>query len=81
MNELCKRQYEYNMDKGLLKNEWIHVEFKLDDWILKKNKRLRSAQLGIHVLKEKSNTEEENVVFTDPYIRKIKGAPELDSLD
>jgi len=78
LNELSKTQCEYNMEKGLLKNEWIHVEFKLKDfWSYlsedEKNKILRSAQLGIHVLKGKSNTkEEENVVFTDPYHKKIK---------
>jgi hypothetical protein len=76
MNELSNGEFRYNMEKGLLKNEWIHVEFKLDSyyWNLdvseeEKNKILRRAQMGIHVWKEKSNTEEENVVFTDPYIR------------
>ncbi|XP_039691082.1 disease resistance protein RPV1 isoform X1 [Medicago truncatula] len=74
LNRFSKRQCE----KELLKNEWIHVEFKLDDWDFKilseeeKNKRLRSGQMGIHVWNEKSNTEEKNVVFTDPYIRKRK---------
>jgi len=74
LNELCKRQYEYDMEKGLLKNEWIHLELKLDDRGLnrlsqeEKNKNLGSVQMGIHVLMEKSNTEEENVVFTDPYL-------------
>jgi hypothetical protein len=78
LNELSTRQYECDiMDKVLSKNEWIHVELKLDDWsyniIFEEdlNKIFRSAQMGIHVLMEKSNTEE-NVVFTDPYIRKTK---------
>jgi len=70
----------YNMEKGLLKNEWIHVEFKLRGqgyWNLSlseedKNKILSRVQMGIHVLMEKSNTEEENVIFTDPRIRKTK---------
>jgi len=76
-NEFC-RQYEYNMDKGLLKNEWIHLEFKFKiNWNLnlsedEKNKILRSAQMGIHELMEKSNREEENVIFTNPYISKDK---------
>jgi hypothetical protein len=61
LNELCKGQRMYNMDKGLLKNEWIHVEFKLESYYW-------NAQMGIHVWNEKSNTEEENVVFTHPYI-------------
>jgi len=66
------------MEKGLLKNEWIHVELKLNYWSInqlskeEKNKKLSSVQMGIHVLMEKSNTEEENVVFTDPYLKKIK---------
>jgi hypothetical protein len=55
------------MEKGLLKNEWIHVEFKLDD-----HENSVYTQMGIHVWKEKSNTGEKNVVFTDPYIRKRK---------
>ena len=78
LNELSGRQYDYDiMDKVLSKNEWIHVELKLDDWSLNRlseeemNKIFRSAQMGIHVLMEKSNTEE-NVVFTDPYVRKTK---------
>jgi len=72
-NKRCKRQYESEMDKGLLKNEWIHVELKLEDyWNFftseeEKIQILRSAQIGIHLWKEKSNTEEQNVVFTDPY--------------
>ena len=76
LNELGERQYEYIMDKGLLKNEWIHVEFKLkdDDDII-----FRNAQMGIHVWKEKSNTEEENVVFTDPYIRKTKSDEDINA--
>ncbi|XP_039691085.1 disease resistance protein RUN1 [Medicago truncatula] len=69
LNELGKRQFEYIMEKGLLKNEWIHVEFKVKD---RDNIIFRNAQMGIHVWKEKSNTEEENVVFIDPYIRKTK---------
>ncbi|KEH20184.1 disease resistance protein (TIR-NBS-LRR class) [Medicago truncatula] len=70
LNELIKTQCE----KGLLKNEWIHVEFKLDDWTLEQfseeenNKILSGVQMGIHVWNEKSNTDEENVVFTDPYL-------------
>jgi len=62
------------MEKGLLKNEWIHLEFKLKDCSMNrlseedKNKILSTAQMGIHVWKEKSNTKEENVVFTDPYL-------------
>jgi len=78
LNELSKTQCGYNMEKGLLKNEWIHVELNLDDWGLnrlseeEKNKMLSSVQMGIHVLMEKSNTKEENVVFTDPYLKKIK---------
>jgi len=69
-----------SMEKELLKNEWIHVELKLqgrDYWILSlseedKNKILSRVQMGIHVLMEKSNTEEKNVIFTDPRIRKTK---------
>ncbi|RHN52434.1 putative TIR domain, winged helix-turn-helix DNA-binding domain-containing protein [Medicago truncatula] len=61
--ELGKRQYEYNMDKGLLKSEWIHVEFKLKD-----HENSVYTQMGVHVWNEKSNTEEENVVFKDPYL-------------
>ena len=74
LNEFSKTQCEYNMEKGLLKNEWIHVELKLNYWSInqlskeEKNKKLSSVQMGIHVLMEKSNTEEENVVFTDPYL-------------
>jgi len=70
LNELCRRQYEYNMEKGLLKNEWIHVELKLECCSMnrlsekEKNKILSTAQMGTHVLMEKSNTEEENVVLS-----------------
>jgi hypothetical protein len=80
LNELSKRQYEYIMDKVLLKNEWIHVKFTLQGRDYRhfniseeeKKKILSNVQMGIHVWKEKSNTEEENVVFTDPYISKTK---------
>ncbi|XP_024641865.1 disease resistance protein RPV1 [Medicago truncatula] len=67
LNELIKTQCEYNIEKGLLKNEWIYVEFKLKD-----HENSVYAQRGIHVWNEKSNTEEENVVFTDPCITKTK---------
>ena len=75
LNELLKNEW-IHLEKELLKNEWIHVELKLDDyWSFvglseeEKNKKLSSVQMGIHhVLMEKSNTEEENVVFTDPYL-------------
>jgi len=53
-------------------NEWVHLKLKLDDcWDLneeEKNEMLSCVQMGIHVLMEKSNTEEENVVFTYPYL-------------
>ncbi|XP_024642320.2 disease resistance protein RPP5 [Medicago truncatula] len=65
LEELCKGQHMYNMDKGLLKSEWIHVEFRSKD-----HENSVYAQMGIHVWNEKSNTEEENVVFTDPYLKK-----------
>jgi len=58
-----------DMDNALLQNEWIHVELKLtmeDNDISDNINILRTAQMGIHVLKEKSNTEE-NVIFTSPY--------------
>ncbi|XP_039691170.1 disease resistance protein RPV1 isoform X2 [Medicago truncatula] len=63
-------KYESEMDKALLENEWIRVELELKSFNLseeEKNEMLRSAQMGIHVLKEKNNAEEENVIFTDPY--------------
>jgi len=54
--------FESEMDKALLKNEWIYENVI---------KRLRSTEMGIHVLKEKSNTNED-VIFTNPYSRKRK---------
>ncbi|RHN52420.1 hypothetical protein MtrunA17_Chr6g0480351 [Medicago truncatula] len=71
------------MDKELLKNEWIHVELKLTSICSPPEeviKKLRSSQMGIHVLKKKSNMDEEDVVFTDPYIRKIKLEKYLNAL-
>ena len=68
------------MDKELLKNEWIHVELNLENkWNFNLSETeiniLRSVQMGIHVWKEKSNTEED-VIFTDPYKkRKINEYP------
>ncbi|KEH29802.1 functional resistance protein KR1, putative [Medicago truncatula] len=68
--ELCKIFHGINleseMDKAHLKNEWIYVEFKLHYY-----KGLRSTEMGIHVLKEKNNTNED-VIFTNPYSRKRK---------
>ncbi|RHN52354.1 putative TIR domain, P-loop containing nucleoside triphosphate hydrolase [Medicago truncatula] len=61
----CGIKFESEMDKTLLKNEWIHVELRYRI-IYDKIKILRSAQMGIHVLKEKSNTDED-VIFTNPY--------------
>ncbi|RHN60436.1 putative TIR domain, winged helix-turn-helix DNA-binding domain-containing protein [Medicago truncatula] len=72
--ELCKIFHAINleseMDKALLKNEWIYVEFSIQvsEYL---NKRLRRADMGIHVLKEKNNTNED-VIFTNPYSRKRK---------
>ncbi|XP_039682548.1 disease resistance-like protein CSA1 [Medicago truncatula] len=58
------------MDKALLKNEWIHVELNFVKNVWNKSicvtEKLSSAQMGIHVRKEKSNAEE-NVIFTDPH--------------
>ncbi|XP_039682531.1 disease resistance protein RPV1 isoform X1 [Medicago truncatula] len=60
------------MDKALLKTEWIHVELNFIKSVWNKSicdrvtEKLSSAQMGIHVSKEKSNAEE-NVIFTDPY--------------
>ncbi|KEH29803.1 disease resistance protein (TIR-NBS-LRR class) [Medicago truncatula] len=58
------------LDKALLKNEWIYVELKLQfSWIPENIiKRLRSTEMGIHVRKEKNNTNED-VIFTNPYSR------------
>jgi hypothetical protein len=63
--------FESEMDKALLKNEWIYVEFKLRGFPENVIKGLRSIEMGIHVLKEKSNTNED-VIFTNPYCRKRK---------
>jgi len=68
------------MDKELLKNEWIHVELQLENlWNFNLSeteiKILKSVQMGIHVWKENSNTEED-VIFTNPYKkRKINEYP------
>jgi len=66
----CGIKFESEMDKALLKNEWIHVElrFRISNTIPEndKIKILRRFQMGIHVLKEKSNTDED-VIFTNPY--------------
>jgi len=69
------RKLVCKLDKALLENEWIYVELKLvgslrdpsEDEI----RTLSSAQMGIHVLKEKSSTEED-VIFSDPYMKKRK---------
>ncbi|RHN60432.1 putative leucine-rich repeat domain, L domain-containing protein [Medicago truncatula] len=66
--------FESEMDKALLKNEWIYVELKLQSRIwMPENvlKMLRSTEMGIHVCKEKNNTNED-VIFTNPYSRKRK---------
>jgi len=61
------------LDKALLKNEWIHVELNVDSEDEdEKNKILRKAQMGIHVWKEKRNTEEDYVIFTNPYSKMRK---------
>ncbi|KEH16206.1 disease resistance protein (TIR-NBS-LRR class) [Medicago truncatula] len=58
------------MEKALLKNEWIHVELNFVKNVWNKGiqviEKLSSAQMGIHVRMEKSNAEE-NVIFTDPH--------------
>jgi len=70
-----KIKFEFEMDKAPLKNEWIHVKLKLtigdefsdmmeDDFREDDIQILRSVQMGIHVLKEKSNTEENVIVTT-----------------
>jgi hypothetical protein len=67
-------KFELEMNKGPLKNEWIHVKLIVDGFssmmvdALREDEIqiLRSVQMGIHVLKERSNTEE-NVIFTNPY--------------
>lgn len=51
--------FESEMDKALLKNEWIHVQIYFENV-------LYHAKKGIHVLKEKSN-KDEDVIFTNPY--------------
>ncbi|AES76050.2 putative TIR domain, P-loop containing nucleoside triphosphate hydrolase [Medicago truncatula] len=48
------------MDKALLKNEWIHVQIYFENV-------LYHAKKGIHVRKEKSN-KDEDVIFTNPYV-------------
>ncbi|RHN60428.1 hypothetical protein MtrunA17_Chr4g0025731 [Medicago truncatula] len=66
--------FESAMDKALLKNEWIYVELKFHFFIgIPENviQGLRSAKMGIHVCKEKNNTNED-VIFTNPYSRKRK---------
>jgi hypothetical protein len=67
------------LKRALLKNEWIHVEFKLDielqyqgcesprDDCDEMQKSLQ-AEFGIHVLKEENNLE--NIKFTKPYIER-----------
>ena len=47
------------LDVEVLRNEWIHVELKLECF-------KHSRQMGIHMLKDKSSTEE-IVKFTNPY--------------
>ena len=69
--QLKRLNLKSEMDKALLKNEWIHVELNFvksvwNKWIRVKTEKLSSAQMGIHVRKEKSNAEE-NVIFTDPH--------------
>ncbi|XP_039689130.1 disease resistance protein RUN1 isoform X3 [Medicago truncatula] len=58
---------------ALLKNEWIYVEFKVQFSRMPADvvQRLRSTEMGIHVLKEKNNTNED-VIFINPYSRKRK---------
>ena len=58
------------LDEALLKNEWIHVELKLSESLWNQRKD-EIRIMGIHVLKEKSSMEED-VIFTDPYIKKRK---------
>ncbi|KEH26766.1 NB-ARC domain protein [Medicago truncatula] len=77
LEEQIDLQYEVDLA------EWTHVELKLtieDDYSdteendISEDEKiniLRSAPMGIHVLKEKSNTEED-VIFTNPYNRKRK---------
>jgi len=68
-------KFMFEMDKALLKNQWIHVKLEIEDEFSDTKEKdfredqiqiLRSVQMGIHVLKEKSNTEE-NVIFTNPH--------------
>ena len=65
--------FESEMDKALLKNEWIYVEFKLHflSWISENVIERLSTEMGIHVWKEKNNTYED-VISTNPYTRKRK---------
>lgn len=61
--------FESEMDKALFKNKWIYVEFKFHFFIgIPENviKGLRSTEMGIHVWKEKNNTNED-VIFTNPF--------------
>nr|WIL60026.1 nodulation protein [Melilotus officinalis] len=69
--------FESEIDEVLSEKEWIHVKLKVtiddddmsgdddDDFSEEEIKILRSIQMGIHVLKEKCNTEED-VIFTNP---------------
>ncbi|AES76172.1 putative TIR domain, P-loop containing nucleoside triphosphate hydrolase [Medicago truncatula] len=61
------------MDNALLKNEWIHIELKLENFNLPEIeiKKLSSAQIGIHVLKEKSNTDEDMIFSSRNRKRKL----------
>ncbi|KEH26730.1 disease resistance protein (TIR-NBS-LRR class) [Medicago truncatula] len=61
-----KLEQDNELGERLLKNEWIHVEFKLQDYYWHAERRLfRNTQMGIHVWKEKSNMEG-GVRFIDP---------------
>jgi hypothetical protein len=64
------------LEKALSKNEWIHMELKLDIMFEEKRNSL-CAKFGIHVLKEENNLED--IKFTNPY-RKRKSDEYLSAM-
>ena len=69
-----KLEEDNELGERLLKNEWIHVEFKLCEVKEKITRLYRNTNLGIHVWKEKSNTEG-GVRFIDPSLSQF-GPPQ-----